>query len=572
MTGLVDSLMGKITQELIGSFAMLINAENFYIPPIILNKKTPPEPGAKELLVCVDGKQRLSSVLAFVKGLIPCHDHLGEKWWFRETASARRKRILPAEVQRQFLNKDLVAFEFDHLSPEQEEDLFARVQMGIQLNLAEKMRASTGPWQELARLFVEDFPDVFTLMKDRSRSKDFQLTLACFSQILEVMHPNTANGIPTLKTSHTALPKLLKNKNAVDDSLKSHLASIWHTFQDLIALDPAIFTNENKYLRGVQTFAPVEMVAITVLISMYSETRNNRLLLGDISALRVALRENFVDLRLNSIVWKFIWEYLDELEAIRGAVEGTAVDRMRDAPQTTGQGPFATRTAPSPVSAMKAIAGKKRGRPSKANHSPDAPSTIKQEGQATSPPASSSKKQRKTPKAGSTPMVNEQDATNSASGFPQLPPFPVRIISQSPAPSQDIPNSSVQVPGLASTVPTPLEARQNRISKLDSYRAPPAPMGRPPNRQDINRAPFSAHPQSLNLTQQISGPESLFPLSKPSVDLSNESEDMKFELGATKTDEPRETRVTIDLTSDDEQERQSLLSSFKMRGMANGTS
>jgi hypothetical protein len=74
-----------------------------------------------------------------------------------------------------------VSFEFKDLSQEQEEDLFARVQMGVQLTLAEKMRASTGPWQELARLFVDDFPIVYSLMKDRARAKDFQLTLSCFS-------------------------------------------------------------------------------------------------------------------------------------------------------------------------------------------------------------------------------------------------------------------------------------------------------------------------------------------------------------------------------------------------------
>jgi uncharacterized protein with ParB-like and HNH nuclease domain len=57
--------------------------ENYYIPPIILNKKwsagtdgsTP-----RDTLVCVDGKQRLSSIRAFVKGMIPCHDHEGERW------------------------------------------------------------------------------------------------------------------------------------------------------------------------------------------------------------------------------------------------------------------------------------------------------------------------------------------------------------------------------------------------------------------------------------------------------------------------------------------------------------
>jgi hypothetical protein len=63
MTGLVNSLM-----------------ENFYIPPIILNKKTPAQKGKDVIHVCVDGKQRLSSVRAFVKGIIPCHDHDGEKW------------------------------------------------------------------------------------------------------------------------------------------------------------------------------------------------------------------------------------------------------------------------------------------------------------------------------------------------------------------------------------------------------------------------------------------------------------------------------------------------------------
>lgn len=58
-------------------------AENYYIPPIILNKKTSPvlnDGNPRDILVCVDGKQRLSSVQAFVKGIIPCHDHRGDKW------------------------------------------------------------------------------------------------------------------------------------------------------------------------------------------------------------------------------------------------------------------------------------------------------------------------------------------------------------------------------------------------------------------------------------------------------------------------------------------------------------
>jgi hypothetical protein len=228
---------------------------------------------------------------------------------------------LPDDKKRMFLAKEFVSFEFVGISPEQEEDLFARVQMGVQLSPAEKMRASTGPWQELARLYIDDFPAVYSLMKDRARAKDFQLTLSCFSQVLEVMHPTASDGVPAMKTTHNALPKLLSNKAAVDDSIKSHLANVWRTFAELIETDEDAFTNASKYLGGVQTFAPVEMVAVVVIISMYAESRNNHLLLGDIKALRTALRESFGDLRMNTKLWRYIWGWLDEMEVIRGAVD-----------------------------------------------------------------------------------------------------------------------------------------------------------------------------------------------------------------------------------------------------------
>ncbi|KAG9185179.1 hypothetical protein G6011_07723 [Alternaria panax] len=344
MAGLINSLM-----------------ENYYIPPIILNKKrnagmdgsTP-----RNTLVCVDGKQRLCSVRAFVKGMIPCHDHKGERWWFYQISGTTNKRLLPPETQKMFLEKDFVAFQFTELTPDQEEDLFARVQMGLQLTVAEKMRAKQGPWQELAKLFVEDFPAIYSLMKDRARAKDFQLTLACFSQIIEVRHPTAANGLPILKTNYNALPKLLSNTGAVDDAIKSHLASVWTTFRELIERDSDTFTNTDKHLSGVQTFAPVEMVAVTILISLYSETRNNELLLGDIRALREALREHFKDLRLNGTVWKFVWDFVENLEAIRGAVDGTTV-HQKQLHQASKSTSFSATTATAAVSLSPRVSRKR---------------------------------------------------------------------------------------------------------------------------------------------------------------------------------------------------------------------
>ncbi len=235
--------------------------------------------------------------------------------WFCDTTNSQQKQVLSEDTKNMFLAKEFVSIEFSDLSSQQEEDLFARVQMGIQLSAAEKMRATTGPWQELAKLFVNDFPAVYLLMKDRNRGKDFQLTLSCFSQIIEAMNPSAASGIPVLKTSHTVLPKLLNNKGVVDDAIKSQLASIWNTFTSLIRHDPSTFTNDNLYLKGVQTFAPVEMVAVTVLISIHPKGRDNHLLLGNIRALRMALRECFSDLRLNTNLWKFIWGSIGNLQA-----------------------------------------------------------------------------------------------------------------------------------------------------------------------------------------------------------------------------------------------------------------
>jgi hypothetical protein len=258
--------------------------------------------------------------------------------WFCEALGTKRKNLLPPETQKLFLAKDFVTFQFSKLTQEQEEDLFARVQMGVQLSAAEKMRARSGPWQELAKLFVEDFPMIYGLMKDQSRGKDFQITLACFSQILEA-------GGSVFKANHNALTKLLDSAEGVNDATKSHFAGVWKTFSELVELDPDIFTNANKYLTTVQTFAPIEMVGVTVLISTYPE-RSHKLLWGDIKALRETLRKHFTDLRLNQKVWKVTWEFIHKLQATRGAADGSTVERV---PVSTA---LNRPSLPAPVSPM----------------------------------------------------------------------------------------------------------------------------------------------------------------------------------------------------------------------------
>ncbi|KAF2177176.1 hypothetical protein K469DRAFT_755239 [Zopfia rhizophila CBS 207.26] len=77
--------------------------------------------------------------------------------------------------------KGVCRVSYSNLTQEREEDLFARVQLVVQLTQAEKMRVSTGPWQEFARLFDEDFTTLTSLFRDTSRAMAFQIILTYFS-------------------------------------------------------------------------------------------------------------------------------------------------------------------------------------------------------------------------------------------------------------------------------------------------------------------------------------------------------------------------------------------------------
>ena len=152
MSGLIDSLF-----------------ENCYIPPVVFNKEEVIEEAgeASWTMTCVDGKQRLSSIRAFVNGEIPCHDRDGKTWFSRSYEATvsrkgpkRRPRVLSASQRTAFMQKRIVCVVTAGLSKDQEEDVFSRVQLGIPLSLAEKLRATSGEWQELAKLYEKDFASI----------------------------------------------------------------------------------------------------------------------------------------------------------------------------------------------------------------------------------------------------------------------------------------------------------------------------------------------------------------------------------------------------------------------------
>ena len=117
--------------------------------------------------MCTDGKQRLSSIVQFVRGKFPIKDANGRIWWFcnaQKTVKRTRKNILSQAERDDFLDIVLDVTYYEKLTIEQERKVFVKVQAGTVLTAAEKTSAIVGPYPEwgrkLAKLFCS--PDAIT--------------------------------------------------------------------------------------------------------------------------------------------------------------------------------------------------------------------------------------------------------------------------------------------------------------------------------------------------------------------------------------------------------------------------
>lgn len=59
-----------------------------------------------------------------------------------------------------FRNLEMLCVEYSELELTQEEELFSRVQMGMELRPAEKLRARSGLWQAFALEIENEYPDL----------------------------------------------------------------------------------------------------------------------------------------------------------------------------------------------------------------------------------------------------------------------------------------------------------------------------------------------------------------------------------------------------------------------------
>ena len=117
------------------------------------------------------------------------------------------------------------------------------------------------------------------------------------------------------------LQSFCSNEASLNAKTRTHLHGVFTLFASLVKNHPDIFRDQG--FRYTKTFAPLELISVSVLISQYMDKRPEGLLKGDIVAFREQMRALHSDMTLNEVTWRSAWNFIDDLERYRGTTDGS---------------------------------------------------------------------------------------------------------------------------------------------------------------------------------------------------------------------------------------------------------
>ncbi|KAG6859872.1 hypothetical protein C0995_002632 [Termitomyces sp. Mi166 len=350
MVGLIDSVF-----------------RNFYVPPVIFSVVSYDDGSEKR--ICIDGKQRLTSIQRFMDGLPnpnPDHNprHTSQKLWYTDTGAGggkQKKKLLPLKYRKLFANKQIVCVEYTDVTDSDEREIFQRVQLGMALTPAEKLQVANTPRSAFIRSLVSHF-----LTASPTSSEDSAGSLAHFdwertrgadyrsiSQIVYCLYtfpafapPGTAtdlkraNSLKNLGQLST-LEKFLLDPAPFTDDFQENVRAVLMVIGTM-ATDRRTIGSGNEKIEVREVFrnptrvAPVELVSIGLLVGSHMheagctgaigggkkenklekgereerEVQGRRRLAEGIRQMRAEVRDMHVDIRMNARVGKTMVDFV----------------------------------------------------------------------------------------------------------------------------------------------------------------------------------------------------------------------------------------------------------------------
>ncbi|KAG6917651.1 hypothetical protein DXG01_001758 [Tephrocybe rancida] len=332
MVGLIDSIL-----------------RSFYVPPVIFSVTSYDDGSEKR--ICIDGKQRLTSIQRFMDGL---------KLWYTDIGGGGgklRKKVLPLKYRKLFANKQIVCVEYSDLTDSDEREIFQRVQLGMALTPAEKLQVTNTPRSTFIRSLIAHFLTSSSSSSstdgagslahfdwDRARGADYR----CIAQIVHSLHtfpafPSPGRKITTTLKGLASIPQLEKFLSEAvpltpefENQVRAALRVV-----GALASDRSMFRKGEERMEVKSVFrtptkaAPVEIVLVGLLVGVHMaaagatsavvpkketktekeqrearEGEGRRRLAEGIYLMRKDVREAHVDIRMNGRVSKTMVDFV----------------------------------------------------------------------------------------------------------------------------------------------------------------------------------------------------------------------------------------------------------------------
>ncbi|KAG6813438.1 hypothetical protein H0H92_011135 [Tricholoma furcatifolium] len=345
MVGLIDSIF-----------------RNFYVPPVIFSVVSYDDGSEKR--ICIDGKQRLTSIQRFMDGLIPHKDAItNDKLWYTDTGSSKTKRkLLPAKYRKLFANKQIVCVEYSDVGDSDEREIFQRVQLGMALTPAEKLQVVNTPRSSFVRELLSHFlasspsdssDGAGTLSHfdwERARGADYR----CIAQIVYCLFtfpafppPGSTKPIDLSKTnplkglgSITHIEKFLDGQEGFTPHFEEKVRATLRVV-GAMATDKGVFGNGKDKVEVRNVFrvptkmSPVETVTVGLFVGVHmasvgcsgglggkketklereereaKEAQGRKILASGIRKMRADVRVEHLDIRMNARVSKTLIDFV----------------------------------------------------------------------------------------------------------------------------------------------------------------------------------------------------------------------------------------------------------------------
>ncbi|KAI0357177.1 hypothetical protein OH77DRAFT_1422717 [Trametes cingulata] len=482
---------------------------NFYVPPVIFVVHTTDDGGERR--VCVDGKQRLTSIYRFISGEIPYKDAFtGEKFVFRNDIGGAKGQLLPERYRKLFMMKQIVCMEYQDITPDNEREIFQRVQLGMALTPAERLQASNSPMAK----FIRELLDTYIVDRlasdiswDTSRANDFR---GLATAVYGMSRWPQLSAIPSIATIEKWL-------HEAEDPGKEAKNDLENTFQIFCQLAQDKQLSRCFRLPNVSKVAPVEFFAVCLLIHSFKRQFTLAQLSEAIGLMRRDVRKVEKDIRLNSRTMKQVLIFLKGLDASQLKAEsGPLAAKKQQAPKRKRSATDSSEESPAPKQPPPKAAAPKAAppqptpstsqqapsqhaappNPSQPPHSPMPPSQVPSTPHPPPPPAIQS--------AAPLPTIRPPPSINIPSGPPRLPigtptssggQYSPRVPSTAPAAirppttSPSIPSSSKSAWPEASLPPRPSFGHEPSVADSLMARMSSAPMSMPGPRGGGHHSP-----------------------------------------------------------------------------------